>query len=122
MLYVTWMTFNSLSLQRKNIYRISELCLKYHANRMASKYNNNFSQESVKYLGHIISKQGTILTLKQKVLAIANVHSSTDVSKVHSFLGRLNHYGKFTKNFTDLCAPTEQLGMTCIGLMDTLTR
>ena len=62
-----------------------------------------FFQESVEYLGHIVSKQG-ISTSSRKVSAIANVHPPTDVSELRSFLGMVNHYGKFIKNLTDLCA------------------
>ena len=67
-----------------------------------------FFQESVEYLGHIVSKQG-ISTSPRKVSAIANVHPPTDVSKLRSFLGMVNYYGKFIKNLTDLCAPLNNL-------------
>jgi len=65
----------------------------------------HFFQE---YLGHIVSKGG-ISTSPQKVSAIADIHPPTDVSKLHSFLEMVNHYGKFIKNLTDLCVPVNRL-------------
>ena len=41
--------------------------------------------------------------------AIKNVPSPTDVSKLRSFFGMVNHYGKFVKNLPDLSAPLNQL-------------
>jgi len=67
-----------------------------------------FFQDSVEYLGHIVSKEG-VSTSPDKVSAIADVSSPTDVSKLRSFLGMVNHYGKFIKNLTDLCAPLNKL-------------
>jgi len=47
-------------------------------------------QDSVEYLGHIVSKEG-ISTSPDKVSAIVDVPSPTDVSKLRSFLGTVNH-------------------------------
>jgi len=68
-----------------------------------------FFQDSIEYLGHIVSKEGVVSTSPDKVSTIADVPSLTDVSKLHSFLGMVNHYGKFIKNLTDLCAPLNKL-------------
>ena len=45
-----------------------------------------FFEESVEYLGHIVSKDG-IYASKRKVKAITSVPPPTDVSKLRSFLG-----------------------------------
>ena len=67
-----------------------------------------FFQESVEYLGHIVSKDG-IHTSKKKIKAITDVPAPTDVSKLRSFLGMVNHYGKFVKSLTELNAPLNKL-------------
>ena len=66
-----------------------------------------FFQESVKYL-HIVSKDG-IHTSKRKIKAITSVPPPIDVSKLRSFLGMVNRYGKFVKSLTDLSAPLNKL-------------
>ena len=63
-----------------------------------------FFQESVEYLGHIVSKDG-IHTSRKKIKAITDVPAPIDVSKLRSFLGMVNHYGKFVKSLTELIAP-----------------
>ena len=45
-----------------------------------------FFQESVEYLGNVVSKTG-IHTSERKIKAITSVPSPTDVSKLRSFLG-----------------------------------
>ena len=78
---------------------------------MASESSNRnaiFFQDSVEYLGHIMSKEGISIS-PDKVSAIADVPSPTDVSKLHSFLVMVNHNEKFIKNLTDLCAPLNKL-------------
>ena len=67
-----------------------------------------FFQESVEYLGHIVSKEG-IHTSEKKIAAITNVPLPTDVSTLRSFLGMVNHYGKFIKNLIDLSVPLNKL-------------
>ena len=67
-----------------------------------------FFEESIEHLGHIVSKDG-IYASKRKVKAITSVPPPTDVSKLRSFLGMVNHYGKFVKRLTDLSAPLNKL-------------
>ena len=67
-----------------------------------------FFEESVEYFGHIVSKDG-IHASKRKVKEITSVPLPTDVSKLRSFLGMVNHYGKFVKRCTDLSAPLNKL-------------
>ena len=67
-----------------------------------------FFQESVEYLGNVVSKEG-IHTSERKIKAITSVPPPTDVSKLRSFLGMVNHYGKFVKSLTDLSAPLNKL-------------
>ena len=76
---------------------------------MVNRPNVNFSKNlSSSYLGHIVSKDG-IHVSEKKIKAIKSVPSPTDVTKLRSFLGMVNHYGKFVKSLTDLSAPLNQL-------------
>lgn len=68
----------------------------------------HFLQESVEYLGQVVSKDG-IQALKRKIQAILQVQPPRDLSELRSFLGMVNHYGKFTKSLADLSAPLNHL-------------
>ena len=67
-----------------------------------------FFQKSVEYLGQVVSSEGTSLS-RRKIQAILNVTPPTDVSELQSFLGMVNHYGKFIKFLADLSAPLNRL-------------
>ena len=62
-----------------------------------------FMQDSVEYLGHIVSKNG-IQILPKKVEAIVEMPQPKDQKDLRAFLGMGNHYGKFMSNLSDLCA------------------
>ena len=81
--------------------------IRHHGFRIKST-KCKFFKESVEYLGHIVSKDG-IHASKRKVKAITSVPPPIDVSKLRSFLGMVNHYGKFVKRLTDLSAPLNKL-------------
>ena len=53
-----------------------------------------FFQAQVKYMGHILSKQG-ISPVNSKLDAIRLAPRPKDVSQMRSFLGMLNYYSKF---------------------------
>ena len=55
-----------------------------------------------------MSREG-IHTSERKIKAITSVPPPADASKLRSFLGMVNHYGKFVKNLTDLSAPLNKL-------------
>ena len=55
-----------------------------------------------------MSREG-IHTSERKIKAITSVPPPADASKLRSFLGMVNHYGKFVKNLTDLGAPLNKL-------------
>lgn len=63
-----------------------------------------FFKPSVKYLGHIIDKDG-LRTDPNKVLAILNVPIPSSITEVKSFLGMVNYYRKFLHNMSDVLAP-----------------
>ena len=67
-----------------------------------------FVEAQVKYMGHILSKEG-ISPVKSKLDAIRLVPRPTDMSQPRSFLGMVNYYSKFIKNFSSKMHPLYQL-------------
>ena len=67
-----------------------------------------FLLPSIEYLGHIIAAEGTKPN-NQKVKAIMNAPTPTDVSQLRSFLGLMNYYGKFLPNLSTVLAPLHYL-------------
>ena len=63
-----------------------------------------FFQAQVKYMGHILSKEG-ISPVKNKLDAIRLAPRPKDVSQLRSFLGMLNYYSKFIKDFSSKVHP-----------------
>ena len=62
----------------------------------------------VEYLGHKISAEG-IQPNEEKVRAIKEAPSPTDVTKLRSFLGLVNYYGKFLPHLASVLAPLYNL-------------
>ena len=67
-----------------------------------------FFQAQVKYMGHILSKQG-ISAVNSKLDAIRLAPRPKDVSQLRSFLGMLNYYSKRIKDFSSKLRPLYQL-------------
>ena len=65
-------------------------------------------QDSVKYLGHIVDKNGISVSPK-KAKGIVEMPEPQNQQQLRSFLGMVNHYGKFLCNLSDLCAPLNEL-------------
>ncbi|KAJ0172395.1 hypothetical protein K1T71_001098 [Dendrolimus kikuchii] len=68
----------------------------------------NFLQNSVKYLGFVISKEG-LRPDPAKIEAIVRVPTPTNITELKSFLGMLNYYGKFIRNLSTLLHPLHTL-------------
>lgn len=67
-----------------------------------------FLQPQVEYLGHVVDATGFRPSPK-KVSAILNMPPPTQVSELRSFLGMVQHYGKYITSLSDLCAPLNNL-------------
>ena len=68
-----------------------------------------FFQDSVEYLGSIVSKE-RIQTSKKQIEAILKVKTPTNQStELKSFLGMVNHYGKCIRRLADLGSPLSNL-------------
>ena len=67
-----------------------------------------FLLPAVEYLGHKISADG-IQPTEEKVWAIKEAPSPTNVTKLRSFLGLVNYYGKFLPHLATVLAPLYNL-------------
>ncbi|XP_022791542.1 uncharacterized protein LOC111330845 [Stylophora pistillata] len=63
-----------------------------------------FFQTQVKYTGHILSKEG-ISPVKSKLDATRLAPRPKDASQLRSFLGTLNYYSEFIKDFSSKVHP-----------------
>ncbi|XP_016168704.1 uncharacterized protein LOC107611269 [Arachis ipaensis] len=63
-----------------------------------------FWKSEVKFLGHVVSKQG-IAVDPAKVEAVMNWERPTSVTKIRSFLGLVGYYQRFIKGFSQLALP-----------------
>ena len=59
-----------------------------------------FTVDKVKFLGHIISKDGIQID-PEKVKAITKLPRPQSVTEVRRFLGMVNHIGKFAPNLVE---------------------
>ncbi|XP_064488330.1 uncharacterized protein K02A2.6-like [Ornithodoros turicata] len=67
-----------------------------------------FLQTQVEYLGHIVDADGFRPSPK-KVSAILNMPPPNQVSELRSFLGMVQHYGKYLEGLADVCSPLNDL-------------
>ena len=67
-----------------------------------------FSQRGLEFLGHWIDVQG-IRPLPQKMDAIVDAKSPTNVTELKSYLGLLNYYGKFVPDLATILHPLHDL-------------
>ena len=74
-----------------------------------------FAQDNVKYLGHIVSRDG-IRPNPNKVSAVTDFSVPKNTKGVRSFLGLANFYRRFIQGFSKLAAPLNQLLRKCVCL------
>jgi len=65
-------------------------------------------QESVSYLGHIVSRQG-IATDSEKTERVSHWPTPTSVKEVQQFLGLATYYRRFVKDFAKIARPLYRL-------------
>ena len=68
----------------------------------------NFAKESVEYLGHVVSADG-IQTDPQKLRAVNEYPTPSDVKSLRSFLGLASYYRRFVPGFSKVAAPLNAL-------------
>ena len=67
-----------------------------------------FAQGSVKFLGHIVSAQGTEPD-PDKVEAVRDFATPSSLTDVRAFIGMVSYYRRFIKNFADIAAPLHDM-------------
>ena len=78
--------------------RLSEVGLTVAINKCS------FFETQINYLGYRIDKDG-LHTTEDKIKAIVNAPIPDSVTKLKSFLGLVNYYGKFVKNISSILHP-----------------
>ena len=67
-----------------------------------------FAQEKVEYLGHAVDKEG-LRSLPDKVKAITDARSPTNVTELRAFLGIIQYYARFLPNLSTELSPLHAL-------------
>jgi hypothetical protein len=72
------------------------------------KAKSSFAQSEIKYLGHIVDKQG-IRPDPKKVDAVQTWPIPKNVHDVRSFLGLVNYFRKFIEHYSEIAVPLTKL-------------
>ena len=67
-----------------------------------------FVQESVKFLGHIVSARGTEPD-PSKIEAVRDFATPSSLTDVRAFIGMASYYRRFIKNFADIATPLHDM-------------
>ena len=67
-----------------------------------------FLQESIKFLGHVIDKNG-IHADPEKTTAISNMKPPQSISDLRRFMGLVNQLGKFSSRIAEISQPVREL-------------
>jgi len=78
------------------------------ANVTLNEEKCEFSKDNVKFLGHIVGKDGIKID-PSKVTAIREMKEPSDVSELRRFLGMINQVGKYIPKLADLTKPLRDL-------------
>ena len=77
-------------------------------NIRAKKTKCSFMAKEVRYLGHVIDKEGRH-PFPEKVDGIKDANPPNNVSELRSFLGMVNYYGSYIRNLSTMLAPLNKL-------------
>jgi hypothetical protein len=80
-----------------------------HCNKLYIKRSKcSFAQQSLEYLGHVISKDG-VATDPSKITAVKNWPKPSNAKQLRGFLGLAGYYRKFIRNFGAISRPLTNL-------------
>jgi hypothetical protein len=68
----------------------------------------HFFLQSIKFLGHVISKDG-VQPDEDKIIKVKNFPEPKNLRQLRGFLGLASYYRKFIKNFSKIAKPLNQL-------------
>ena len=101
-------TFLSLEKQADHLAAPKEILARLRKAGLRLKNKCEFMQLSVKYLGYRIDAEG-VHPVEEKVKAIQEAASPTNVAKLKSYLGLLSYYGRFLLHLLSVLAPLYKL-------------
>ena len=79
------------------------------AHQLKAKFSKcHFWRDEVRFLGHVVSKEGIALD-PAKVVAVQDWKIPRNATEVRSFLGLAGYYRKFIKDFAKISAPLTRL-------------
>ena len=89
----------------EHLTHIRKVFEKLHSGNLSMKLSKcHFFSKEIQYLGHILSTKG-ICPLPSKTQAIQQMQPQTTPKQVQAFLGLVQYYRKFIKNFAKIAKP-----------------
>ena len=92
-----------------NIKNLEEVLVRLQEAKLTVKLSKcDFFKPSVKYLGHIVSAEG-LKPQPEKIETISNMPRPQTVRQLQSFLGLINYYRRYIKNYAHIASPLHKL-------------
>lgn len=108
LLYLDDVIVFSSSIQQ-HLLRLEEVFSRLQKQGLKVKLSKcNFFQRQVKYLGHIVSAEG-VATDPDKVAAVREWKTPTNLAELRSFLGFASYYRRFIAGFAKMASPLHQV-------------
>ncbi|XP_037929169.1 uncharacterized protein K02A2.6-like [Teleopsis dalmanni] len=89
-----------------NVFKIFQRLEEYGLTCKSEKCS--FAQEQVDYVGHVINVNG-LMPRGKRVEAIKLMPRPRNIQEVEAFIGKVNYYNKFIKQFSIIAAPLNEL-------------